>query len=128
VRVGELVDCCVYDLGSLAADEAILLTLGDAIWSTPSQIPLSPSPPYSLYDLTSRAENFALTYNAMPILLPEDAFEFASCGICAFGTKRKRICGGADGSGRRRKRIRKRRAVEHGATDNGLYAHITEVA
>lgn len=130
VRVGQLVDCCVYDDGSSAAYKAISLTLGDAIWTTSCQMPRSPSPPpYSLVDLTSRADNFALTYIAMPILLPEDAFEFERCGICALGTKQKRISGvgGVEGSGRWRKRFRKRCAVEHAAYDNGMSPRITEL-
>ena len=117
-----------FDNGSVSFK---LKILGDVLWRT-AQIPRSPSPPpppYSLFDLTSPTDNFALVYHPMPMLPPPAFSSIEDSTDSASSRKRKRTKGAAsDDSERLRKRARQQRALKNPAMRYDLRPRITEIA
>jgi hypothetical protein len=83
---------------------------GDAPRRVSHQVPRSPStppPPYSLFDITSPAENFALAYHPMPMPPSPTLPSIGDRSDSAPSIKRKRTTDVAsDHSERQRKRAR----------------------
>jgi hypothetical protein len=119
------------DYRSFGVDYFNLRILGAGLWRV-SQVPRSPSPPpppYNLFDLTSHAENFALTYHPLPMLPPPAFPSIQDNTNPTFSTKRKRMTGVAsDDSEMQRKRARQQRAPKNPVRRYDLQPRITEIA
>lgn len=114
--------------GFLNSDDLYLL--GDSMWQVSCYVSrnLSPPPPYSLFDITSPAENFALTYQAMPMLRPQSPPRFENRRMTGLGTKRKNVISGSPETSRRQsKHARKRRTIKAPLIDDSLHPRISEV-
>ena len=121
-----------YGLWGLDLDCHDVRVLGDIVWRVSHQVARSPSPPpppYSLFDLTSPTDNFALNYHPMPMLPPPTLLSIEDSTKSAYSNKRKRTTGSAsDDNERQRKRARQQWLLENPVMRYDLRPRITEIA
>ena len=106
--------------------------LRDAVWRVSCHIsrcpsPSPPPPPYNLFDITLPTENFALVYQATPMLPPFYPPCIEDREVTTRGTKRKRVIrADHDASRTGRKRSRKGYLTDLVSTRGSQCPRITE--